>query len=320
MAGARTCTVLCRAFTRSNRAEYSALSLVLWGTTDIKPSSWWQCQPRSVCEFRSLTQALECIPRSNRWHHCTHPVSASNTLSLAAQALVKVGFKGSVRDTRDTGTAAAAAAQQAKREEKEARLRQVTMNLALAWGLSAVCGLGHLAHAWGANAPAWLHALHSTPLHAALSVAALIGAWRSHYCAAAPRARVWGLCLGSCCGGCCFYAVQLAPAKALGTHRPPSMLWQPCTVVLWVPAGGVLRPPALLKPTGPSQPAPSQLLFSRVPLVCVCSQHLFAAPAHAMRHVPHEGLHSIRMHPTPWPDVQLSAPRTHLPQAPAVRS
>ena len=45
----------------------------------------------------------------------------------------------------------------------------------VAWGLSAVCGLGHLAHAMGSNAPAWLHSLHSTPLHAALSAIALIG-------------------------------------------------------------------------------------------------------------------------------------------------
>ncbi len=51
----------------------------------------------------------------------------------------------------------------------------VFMCMQVAWGLSAVCGLGHLAHALGSNAPAWMHGLHSTPLHAALSAVALMG-------------------------------------------------------------------------------------------------------------------------------------------------
>lgn len=40
-----------------------------------------------------------------------------------------------------------------------------------------MCGLGHAAHALP-NAPAWMHVLHSVPLNAALSVAALLGPGR----------------------------------------------------------------------------------------------------------------------------------------------
>jgi hypothetical protein len=62
-----------------------------------------------------------------------------------------------------------------KRAAKEERLRAVTGNLMVAWGLSAVCGLGHLVQAWGAGAPGWLRALNAVPVHAALSAAALLG-------------------------------------------------------------------------------------------------------------------------------------------------
>ncbi len=74
------------------------------------------------------------------------------------------------------GGSGVAASLQAKREAKAQRMKEVTTNLVLAWGLSALSSLAHLAHAWPA-APAWVHALHSPPFQAALSAAALIGAF-----------------------------------------------------------------------------------------------------------------------------------------------
>jgi hypothetical protein len=55
------------------------------------------------------------------------------------------------------------------------RLREITMNLIIAWGLSAVCGLSHALHMLGASAPAWLKAINTLPVHAGLSAAALLG-------------------------------------------------------------------------------------------------------------------------------------------------
>ncbi|KAG2440429.1 hypothetical protein HYH02_010314 [Chlamydomonas schloesseri] len=93
-----------------------------------------------------------------------------------AQALTDAGFTSKRRDP-DTSSSSLAAALAAKRAAKVERLRAATVDLAVAWGLAAVCGLGHLAHAW-AGAPAWMHALHSVPLNAALSAAALLGPGR----------------------------------------------------------------------------------------------------------------------------------------------
>ncbi|GAX75471.1 hypothetical protein CEUSTIGMA_g2914.t1 [Chlamydomonas eustigma] len=92
-----------------------------------------------------------------------------------SEALTKAGFKTTVRNmARGHAGSSAAGAMQAKREAKEQKMQEVTHNLVLAWGLSALSGLAHLAHAWS-GAPAWLHMLHSPPLQAALSVAALLG-------------------------------------------------------------------------------------------------------------------------------------------------
>lgn len=76
--------------------------------------------------------------------------------------------------TRGSSSGSIAAAMQSKREAKAQKLQEVTTNLVFAWGLSALSGLAHLAHAW-TSAPPWLHALHSPPLQAALSVVALLG-------------------------------------------------------------------------------------------------------------------------------------------------
>eukprot|EP00198_Chlamydomonas_reinhardtii_P013234 XP_001702571.1 heavy metal transporting ATPase [Chlamydomonas reinhardtii] len=93
-----------------------------------------------------------------------------------AQALTDAGFTSKRRDP-DTSSSSLAAALAAKRAAKVERLRAATVDLVVAWGLAAVCGLGHLAHAW-AGAPAWMHLLHSVPLNAALSAAALLGPGR----------------------------------------------------------------------------------------------------------------------------------------------
>jgi Cu+-exporting ATPase len=50
--------------------------------------------------------------------------------------------------------------------------------LAVAWTLAAVCLVGHSHHFLGHFGPSWLHMLHSTGFHAALSVAALAGPGR----------------------------------------------------------------------------------------------------------------------------------------------
>lgn len=74
----------------------------------------------------------------------------------------------------NTGSTSLAALLRQKRDSKERRLQEVASNLVVAWGLAAMCGLGHLAHVWQ-GAPAWMHALHSVPVTAAVSAAALLG-------------------------------------------------------------------------------------------------------------------------------------------------
>jgi cation transport ATPase len=66
-----------------------------------------------------------------------------------------------------------------------------TQDLAAAWGLSLLCGLGHVGHMW-AGAPAWMHALHHPLLAGALSVAALLGARLARGC------RLCALCVCVC--------------------------------------------------------------------------------------------------------------------------
>lgn len=93
------------------------------------------------------------------------------------QALTSAGFKSKARDLQggSNGSGKSSSTLTAKREAKMKRLREITMNLIIAWGLSAVCGLTHALHALGASAPAWLKALNTMPVHAGLSAAALLG-------------------------------------------------------------------------------------------------------------------------------------------------
>ncbi|KAJ9508304.1 hypothetical protein QJQ45_011811 [Haematococcus lacustris] len=117
------------------------------------------------------------------------PAGPAGQASLAlvgqqlAQALSAAGFPSRARDLRSSPSASSGPGSTAsilagKRAAKLQRLHQISWDLALAWGLSAVCGIGHLAQAWGAAAPAWLLALNSVPVHAALSAAALLGPGR----------------------------------------------------------------------------------------------------------------------------------------------
>lgn len=97
-------------------------------------------------------------------------------LAIPTQALSSASFPSKYRDPHSSSSSLAAALA-AKRAAKLDRLRAATVDLITAWGLAAVCSLGHLAHAWSA-APAWMHALHSVPLNAALSATALLGPGR----------------------------------------------------------------------------------------------------------------------------------------------
>lgn len=55
---------------------------------------------------------------------------------------------------------------------------QTGRGLVVSWTLCAVCLLGHTAHLFQANAPSWMHALHSTGFHLSLSFFTLIGPGR----------------------------------------------------------------------------------------------------------------------------------------------
>lgn len=48
----------------------------------------------------------------------------------------------------------------------------------MSWALCAVCLLGHISHFFGANAPSWIHAFHSTTFHLSLSLLTLVGPGR----------------------------------------------------------------------------------------------------------------------------------------------
>ncbi|KAG0607893.1 hypothetical protein M758_8G062900 [Ceratodon purpureus] len=96
-----------------------------------------------------------------------------------AKHLTTCGFKSTVRgeqDGKDGGRVAPAALR--KREERLARLKDSGRRLAVAWALAAVCLVGHTHHFLGTLGPSWLHMLHSTGFHAALSLAALVGPGR----------------------------------------------------------------------------------------------------------------------------------------------
>jgi hypothetical protein len=117
-----------------------------------------------------LFSACNAIP----FISCCHSTPHHNCHRLLLQVLSQAGFKTAVRERRGRGWVSETALNQ-KRQQKVEKLRRTTQDLAVAWGLSLLCGLGHLAHLLPA-APAWLHALHHPAVAATISAAALIGA------------------------------------------------------------------------------------------------------------------------------------------------
>ena len=105
-----------------------------------------------------------------------HSVRLAALGATLARVLTDAGFATAVRDP-DAGSGAAGRVLAAKREERLARLADATRRLAVAWLLASGCLLHHAVHWAGARAPMWLHALASTPVHAALSALAILGAW-----------------------------------------------------------------------------------------------------------------------------------------------
>jgi hypothetical protein len=100
-------------------------------------------------------------------------------LGRVLQVLSRAGFKSTARERRGTGWVSEAGLNH-KRQQKLDKLRKTTQDLVFAWGLSLLCGLGHLGHVWPA-APACLHALHHPLLAGALSAAALLGECDLHF-------------------------------------------------------------------------------------------------------------------------------------------
>lgn len=102
------------------------------------------------------------------------------------QLLSRDGFATTPRERRGRGWVSETALNH-KRQQKLDRLHKTTHDLAVAWGLSLFCGLGHLAHVWS-GAPGWMHALHHPVLAATLSAAALLGELLGHTRTTAPAA------------------------------------------------------------------------------------------------------------------------------------
>ena len=89
------------------------------------------------------------------------------------QKLTNAGYRSSVRDVTESRTSVRDIIQ-AKRQQRLDKIRKVTIDLVVAWGLSAICFVGHLAHLLP-RVPSWLHALHSVPVTATVSALALLG-------------------------------------------------------------------------------------------------------------------------------------------------
>jgi Cu+-exporting ATPase len=102
---------------------------------------------------------------------------ALDALGRQLAALLDDGGFGARVRPQDASAWAAGAALASKRADREARLRRSTLDLAVAWGLSLLCGVGHLGHVW-TGAPAWLHLLHHPLVSGTLSAAALLGPGR----------------------------------------------------------------------------------------------------------------------------------------------
>lgn len=127
-----------------------------------------------------------CMHPRVRAHHTPRPPPQTNRQSQTAppntacvQLLTAAGFSSTVRDP-DAPSSAVAATILKKRSEREERLAACTSALIISWGLALTCFAGHLLHCWPGifYAPAAIRFLASPALHAALSVATLLGPGR----------------------------------------------------------------------------------------------------------------------------------------------
>jgi hypothetical protein len=121
--------------------------------------------------------------------HNNKSLCVMTPVPVSCQELTQAGFAAAARERRGSGWVSEAAINH-KRQQKLDRLHKTTQDLVVAWGLSLVCGLGHLAHVWP-GAPAWMHLLHHPVLAAGLSAAALLGAPRQHSSTAAGSPAAW---------------------------------------------------------------------------------------------------------------------------------
>ena len=96
-----------------------------------------------------------------------------------AETVTEKGFPTTVREACGVAVAGVSAADAAgsKREERLRRIAESTKRVVVAWALAATCLIGHAAHAFHHSAP-WLKVFCSTPVHAGLSVFALLGPGR----------------------------------------------------------------------------------------------------------------------------------------------
>ena len=98
--------------------------------------------------------------------------------SLAA-VVTSQGFPATVREACGVAVAGVSASDAAssKREERLRRIEASTKRVVVAWALAASCLIGHAAHMFHHSLPA-LKVLCSTPVHAGLSVFAMLGPGR----------------------------------------------------------------------------------------------------------------------------------------------
>ena len=96
-----------------------------------------------------------------------------------AELVTAKGFPTSVREACGVAVSGvtAAAAASSKREERLRRIEESTKRVVVAWALAGACLIGHASHMFHASAP-WLRVFCSTPVHAGLSVFALLGPGR----------------------------------------------------------------------------------------------------------------------------------------------
>ena len=98
-----------------------------------------------------------------------------------AETVTERGFPTSVREACGVAVSNVSAMDAAlsKREDRLARIRESTKRVVVAWALAATCLIGHASHMLqGCCPPAFLKVFCSTPVHAGLSLFAMLGPGR----------------------------------------------------------------------------------------------------------------------------------------------